>query len=58
MTKKIRCMIISEDDYKYLSYNLAKHFEGSKKGDFECYIGCMSQHLITKIQDLLKRKSK
>ncbi len=58
MTKKIRCMIISEDDWKYLPYNLAKYFEGSKKDDFKCYIGCMSQYLISKTQNELKKKSK
>lgn len=56
MSKKIRCMIISEDDWKFLPYNLAKHFEGSEKDNFKCYIGCMSQYLITKIQKELKSK--
>lgn len=57
MTKKIkvRCMIISENEWKRLPHDLSKKFDVSKKDNFNCYIGCMSPYLISKTQKILSK---
>ncbi len=54
MNKKIRCIVISEDEWKSLPYDLANKFNIAKKDDFTVYMGCMSSYLIKKTQSLLK----
>ena len=51
---KIRCMIISEEEWKYLPYSVSKYFKVGKRGNFICYIACLSPYLISKISKMLK----
>jgi len=54
---KIRCMIISEEEYKRLPYSVSKYFKIGKRDNFICYIACMSPYLISKVSKMISSNS-